>query len=158
MSFDYLTMETGDLVDVSTEADFSKAVAGVVSKTESDCCFIKVLGNIEPPLEFCWHVDDPRLANGPEKFNQQQNILTDGGRVPPRTGVFRKSRTQALLEEIPGRLEAVERLLNEVVIDLANLKTPAKEPEPERRRPGRPRKKPPADASSLQPAEPVGVS
>ena len=157
MAFDYSTMKTGDLVDVSTEWDFSNPVAGCVTRTESDCCFIDVLGSGNPPLEFCRHLDDERITSGPELFNEEQKTLTDNYRVEPRTGVFRKSRSQALLEEIPDRLAAVERLLSEVVVDLASLKAPPpveEESKPVRRPRGRPRSKPAVEPA----AEPVGAS
>jgi hypothetical protein len=152
MAFDYSTMKTGDGVDVSTQADFSNPVAGTVTKVESDCVFIKVLGTNDAPLQFCWHLDDPKLAGGPERFNQQQAILTDNGRVPPATGVFRKSRTQSVIEEMPERMASLERLVAEMATDVADLRAamPAeKSAQPVRRARGRPRK---------PTAEPVGVS
>ncbi|MHC4371605.1 MAG: hypothetical protein ACYSW8_28660 [Planctomycetota bacterium] len=152
MAFDYSTIKTGDGVDVSTEADFSNPVAGTVTKVESDCAFVKVLGTSDAPLEFCWHLDDPRLAGGPERFNQQQAILTDNGRVPPRTGVFRKSRTQSVIEELPERMANLERLVAEMATDVADLRSARsaeKNAQPVRRPRGRPRK---------PTAEPVGAS
>jgi hypothetical protein len=159
MAIDYLALyEIGDGVDVSTEADFSNPVAGIVTKVESDCCFIQVLGSDEPPLEFCRDRNDPKITQGPEWFNQQQNILTNGGQIPPRSGVFEKSRTQSLVEEFPVRLTAVERLVSDLVVQVQELTARlAEAPKAESIKPvRRPRGRPPK-AKQDETLQPVGA-
>lgn len=149
MSFDYSTLKSGDLVDVSTEWDFSNPVAGVVWKPEPDCAFIQVLGSPDPPLEFCWHREDDRVLAGPEQFKYQQDLLSGAGETEhtgPRTGVFQLSRSQELIEAMPQKMAAFERQLMELTARVAelSLRVPetANEPVEEEipRRRGRPRR------------------
>jgi hypothetical protein len=142
MTFDYSQLKRGDSVEVSTQPDFSNPVAGTVTKVEADCAFIQVLGSPNPPLEFCWHLEDERMAEGHERFNAQQELLSGDGEQGPRSGVFIKSRNQELIESLPERLDAIERLLTTLGVRVSALERDS-EPggsEPPRRKRGRPRK------------------
>ena len=102
--------------------DFSNPVAGLVTDTRPNGAFIQILGSPYPPLEHCWHVDDDRLANGYEQFQYNQELLSgEDSPLGPRTGVFRKSRNQSLMEGLPARLAQMERMLTEHTARLAAL-------------------------------------
>lgn len=144
MSFDYSTMKIGDAVEVSTSPDFSNPAAGVVSVVEPDCCFIAVAGSATPPLEFCWHEDDDRLAGGYEQFYSNQELYSGENQpLGPRTGVFRKARNQIILEEAPEKIAALERMVARQEARLRALEA-APAPEQPKRRGRPPKQKEPA--------------
>lgn len=139
MAFDYSTLKRGDSVEVSTMPDLSNPVAGVVTDVRPNGAFIKVLNSPFPPLEHCWHIDDDRLKNGYEQFNYNQDLLS-GEDQPygPRTGVFKKSRNQALIESLPEWKAAVDRMLAAFEVRLRKLEAGPRDPAKPRR--GRPPK------------------
>ena len=155
--FDYSQCEVGDSVEVSTQLDFSKPAAGTISAKNNSSANIEYLDEAGVPrrLMFCWHESDARCKK-PGRFEEAQRLLKGGGDGPPQTGIFRLTRNQNLLQGLPEKLAAMERLLQTVIVRLSNLEAakrssdpsqpPAEatafpaESAPQKRGPGRPRK------------------
>lgn len=145
MSFDYSQVNVGDAVEVSTEYPFQKPVSGKVVKADGMSCHIQIDGSPFPPLEFCRHVDDDWLGEGPDKFNEQKRLLSGEGMIGqneggPRTGIFRLSTNQKLLNEFPSVVNALRRQVATLTMEVAGIKERLADEEPRKRGPGRPRK------------------
>jgi hypothetical protein len=145
MAFDYATVNVGDAVEVSTEYPFQKPVSGKIVTADGMSCHIQIDGSPFPPLEFCRHVDDDWLGDGPDKFNGQKRLLSgddsvDQRKTGPRTGIFRLAENQKRLNTLPAMVNAIQRQVTALTAEVAGIKDRLAEEQPVKRGPGRPRK------------------
>jgi len=121
--FDYSLLNVGDLVEVSTQLDFSEHIGGIVVNPHRDCADILFADGEQGLriLRFCWHIDDERTSL-PGKFEESQELET-GPNTAPMKGIFRLSKGQELLNALPDRLSRIEQRLAAIERQVDHLVT-----------------------------------
>lgn len=112
MSFDYLgKVFVGDTVEVSTNRELTDPKFGEVIKVGANAVNIRYFTETEfGAYKFCWHMDDPRMQElGKWEASRDRNTNDVTGEIG--TGIFRFTRNQKILSELPRRMaELAERL------------------------------------------------
>lgn len=105
--FDYRQCAVGTPVEASPDpsgSGMSSMTYGTVVKRGNGCVDIWTVSYVSGTVQFrilmdCWHIDDPRVRENPQAFQ-------DG-----RRGVFRLAQSELRARQIDQRLAAIERIL-----------------------------------------------
>lgn len=124
--FDYRTCCPGTAVEASPDpsgSSMSKMTYGTVVKRGNGCVDIWTVSYVSGTVQFrilmdCWHIDDPRVRENPQAFQ-------DG-----RRGVFRLAQSEIRARQIERqsqqtehRIAAIERMLAVEVGKHEHIKT-----------------------------------
>ena len=129
----------GDKVEVATNREFTDIMFGEILTVADNGINVRYTNEEEwGILRFCWHEDDPRMQEL-GKFEASVSRMTNDDTGVVNTGVFRLSRTQQVLNEMPTALRAInekvdamdgtiERLAHQVAALAAQVKADKKAP------------------------------
>jgi len=159
----------GDKVEVSTNREFTDSMFGELITVADNAVNIRYTTEQEQGiLRFCWHEDDPRMQElGKFEASQERNTDDRSGEI--HMGLFRLTRSQALLNEMPALLKAanekvdaldvmVERLVRRVAVLEPKAQSAANSLSKPARKRGRPPKVAPPEPEATPALETAGAA
>jgi len=122
-AYDYLhNCHVGDKIEASTQRDFSSPLLGEITNVSGQCCNVRCVTDSGVPvfLDFCWHIDDPRL-DIPGKFEKAQKRNTDDTDGTIFMGLFRFAPAQQALNQITPKVDRIDAVVEQLAFRVESL-------------------------------------